>query len=143
MNTIRFETSSNIQSATLDERSGVLDVTFANGKTYRFANFTLDLLKQFEAAPSPGKWFADTVKKRPDAHPQVKDAASAASVVTAATAEPAAPAQTEDPAEPYIAMVTPSESITLTQAPIAREKVPFAPHRGGAHADRPWRRGKG
>lgn len=46
--------SSHIASSDYDPKQGHLDVTFANGKTYRYRNVSADLAKSFQSADSTG-----------------------------------------------------------------------------------------
>lgn len=63
--------SSNIRGAELDAATGVLEVEFTNGKRYRYASFTRELLAQWGKAESAGKWFNVNVKGRADRHPPI------------------------------------------------------------------------
>lgn len=65
---LEFAKSSNIRSATLDA-AGVVAVEFRDGSIYRYANFTLELMTEWEAAKSAGSWFHNNVRTKPDRHP--------------------------------------------------------------------------
>jgi hypothetical protein len=71
-------TSSNIQGAKLDAATGIVTVSFTNGSTYRFANFTAELMKAWQAAKSAGQWFHHNVRTRATAHPVVDSNVAAA-----------------------------------------------------------------
>lgn len=71
-------TSSNIQSAEINVESGIVTVTFNNGKAYRYANFTVALMTEWSAAKSAGSWFHQRVRMRPSAHPVIDDTEQAA-----------------------------------------------------------------
>lgn len=64
-------TSSNVKRAELEPATGVVTVTFANGSTYRYANFNAELMAEWDAAKSAGSWFHNRVKMRPEEHPLV------------------------------------------------------------------------
>jgi hypothetical protein len=66
-----FKNSSNLRSAQLDVASGIVEVEFANGTRYRFANFTSELMDGWKAAQSAGGWFHQHVKRNPDLYPVV------------------------------------------------------------------------
>jgi hypothetical protein len=68
---LEFKDSKNVTSAVLDTTTGVVTVTFVNGKSYRFANFTAELMAEWNTAESAGKWFSANVRKS-DRHPQVE-----------------------------------------------------------------------
>lgn len=73
---LRLEfSSSNIRIATLDPATGILEVTFNSGKSYRYANFTVERMVEWravrDAGRSAGSWFNANVKNRPDAHPLI------------------------------------------------------------------------
>ena len=57
----------------IDTATGVVTVAFVNGKSYRFGNFTPELMAEWGAAESAGKWFSTNVRKS-DRHPQVEAA---------------------------------------------------------------------
>lgn len=80
-----FKASSNIQRADLDAATCIVAVSFANGSTYRYRNFTSDLMAAWRDAKSAGSWFHANVRSKPDAHPIVAD------VPTANAPPPAAP----------------------------------------------------
>jgi hypothetical protein len=65
---IEFANSKNLVSATL-EASGVVAVEFTNGRTYRYANFTAELMRDWQAAKSAGSWFHQNVRSKPDRFP--------------------------------------------------------------------------
>lgn len=71
-------TSSNIRSATLDPGTGIVDVTFTSDKTYRYAAFTVELMVEWRAAKSAGRWFNANIKTRPDLHPLIAPSPPAA-----------------------------------------------------------------
>lgn len=62
--------SSNIRSAELGA-DGVAAVTFKDGAVYRYANFTAELMAEWEAAKSAGSWFHQNVRSKADRHPIV------------------------------------------------------------------------
>jgi hypothetical protein len=68
-------TSSNIKGAELDVSTGIVTVAFKNDTTYRYANFTAELMAEWGAAASAGSWFHQKVRMRAAAHPVVADAA--------------------------------------------------------------------
>lgn len=68
---LEFPKSSNLRAASLGV-DGVLMVDFANGSRYRYANFTLELMAEWEAAKSAGSWFHNNVRTKPDRHPIVE-----------------------------------------------------------------------
>jgi hypothetical protein len=65
---IEFAKSSNIRAASLGA-DGVLTVEFKDGARYRYGNFTVDLLAEWEGADSAGRWFHQHVRTKPDRHP--------------------------------------------------------------------------
>lgn len=64
-------TSSNVVGAELDTTTGIVAVSFRNGQTYRYGNFTADLMAAWKTAPSAGSWFHNNVRQRAAAHPLV------------------------------------------------------------------------
>lgn len=72
-NVLDFKGSSNVKRAALDPASGVVTVDFANDKTYRYGNFTTMLMREWAEAKSPGSWFHNNVRQRPDAYPLLGD----------------------------------------------------------------------
>jgi hypothetical protein len=73
--------SSNIKGAELDVATGIVTVAFKNDTTYRYANFTAELMAEWGAAASAGSWFHQKVRMRAAAHPVVTtDAAPIADV---------------------------------------------------------------
>ncbi len=68
---VEFAKSSNVRSAILDV-DGNLTVTFADGKEYRYGNFTLELLEEWRKADSAGSWFHHQVRRKPERHPVLK-----------------------------------------------------------------------
>lgn len=76
--TLKLAKSSNIKSAVLGD-DGVLEVTFQNDQKARYANFKAELMDDWEKDSSAGSWFHRNVRQKPDAFPQIKDDAPAAS----------------------------------------------------------------
>lgn len=70
-------TSSNIAGAELDTTTGILSVSFGNGSTYRYRNFTAELMAAWKAAKSAGSWFHHNVKTRAAAHPVIVETPAA------------------------------------------------------------------
>lgn len=64
-------TSSNIRRAMLDPGTSIVTVAFANGTTYRYGNFTPELMAAWKDAKSAGAWFHQQVRSRPKQHPVV------------------------------------------------------------------------
>ncbi len=62
--------SSNVAAAELSP-DGIVEVTFVNGSSYRYANFSRALMAQWSAAPSAGSWFHRMVKGASKRHPLV------------------------------------------------------------------------
>lgn len=54
--------SSNIQDAGYDADSGVLEVTFKNGRRYRYVGVSSTLYENFMNAPSKGSFFAREIR---------------------------------------------------------------------------------
>lgn len=54
--------SSNIQDAGYDADSGVLEVTFKNGRRYRYVGVSATLYENFMNAPSKGSFFAREIR---------------------------------------------------------------------------------
>ncbi len=77
--TIAFPTSGNITGASLDPATQILEVAFKGGKRYRYANVTPEMLAEWRAAESAGKWFNSRIKAMPEAFPVVPDGAVALS----------------------------------------------------------------
>lgn len=128
---LAFKDSSNIRSARLDPASGVVEVHFANGTSYRYAHFTAELLKEWGEAKSAGQWFHVNVKSRPDEHP----------VVPAGEAPPAKPAP--KPAPPPAAAATPPPAPkprAIVQPPKAKAAEPA--RRAKWWKTAPWRKPK-
>lgn len=63
--------SSALRSARFDPATGIVDVLFANGKTYRYANLTPDLMKEWGENKSGGHWFHNRIRQQPSLFPQV------------------------------------------------------------------------
>lgn len=68
---LEFAKSSNVRAAELGA-DGVVAVEFRDGAIYRYANFTLELMAEWEAAKSAGSWFHHNVRSKPDRHPIVE-----------------------------------------------------------------------
>lgn len=54
--------SSNIASASYDEDSELLVVTFRSGASYEYASVPPPVAKSFEEAPSPGSFLHNSIK---------------------------------------------------------------------------------
>ena len=74
---LEFAKSSNLRTASLDDR-GVVTVAFANGTTYQYANFSAELMLEWQNAKSAGSWFHQNVRSKPDRHPVTSPAPSVA-----------------------------------------------------------------
>ena len=105
-NAIVFHDSSNVRGATLDPATGVVEVTFANGTSYKYQNFTAELMTEWSSSNSAGKWFHARVKSHPELYPLVGSApvvAPAPAPVEAKASrktEPAASSPSKKAAEP-------------------------------------------
>ncbi len=131
--------SSNIKSARLDAATGVVEVHFANGSHYRYANFTAAQLTEWRGAKSAGSWFHTNVRSHPDAHPVVADGAEPPARVEIAQVE--TPAATPAPDAPKMHTPAPARAY----APAAAAVEAPAPHTAKRAKqwwkDRPWRNG--
>lgn len=68
---VEFTNSSNLRSASLDLATGIVTVEFIKSDAYRYANFTAALMIEWQGAKSPGSWFHQHVRSKPDRHPIV------------------------------------------------------------------------
>jgi hypothetical protein len=68
---LEFPKSSNVRAATLDA-NGVVTVEFGDGKRYRYASFTRELMKEWREAKSAGGWFHKNIRSKPERHPLVE-----------------------------------------------------------------------
>lgn len=66
-----FTGSGNVVRAELDTATGIVTVTFKSGGPYRYGNFTPELLEEWRAAPSAGRWFHINVRSKPAQHPLI------------------------------------------------------------------------
>ena len=64
-----FEGSSSVQGFAWDPLTSELDVLFVNGSTYRYANVTREMVDEWIAAPSAGKWHGGRIRGKPDLYP--------------------------------------------------------------------------
>ncbi len=102
---LEFKDSSNVKSARFDEKTGIVEVTFANGSSYKYQNFTAVLMADWASSNSAGKWFHARVKTHPDMYPLVGAPPVAPPVVApaapgAAIAEPGSPQNPKAAAAP-------------------------------------------
>jgi len=56
--------SSNLKGFDYDEKMKQLDVTFNNGKTYRYENVDANVISGLQFAPSHGKFFHQSIAKQ-------------------------------------------------------------------------------
>jgi hypothetical protein len=70
---VTFTKSSNITSARLDEKTLVVEVSFANGALHRFGGFTPELLAEWKASESAGRWFHSNIRLKPQKHPMLSE----------------------------------------------------------------------
>lgn len=62
METHAFPDSSNVRTASYDQDTGDLVVTFAHGKTYTYPNTTPSTWRAFKTAESPGRFVSRTLR---------------------------------------------------------------------------------
>ncbi len=130
-NLLIFKESSNVRSARFDEATGIVTVTFANERTYRYSGFTAALMREWSEAKSHGGWFHANVRQHPEAHPVIGD--DGKPVRPAAAIAPQPPAQ--PPQRPAAA---PSDAVN------AEMPAPATPSTKRAKQwwkDRPWKNG--
>lgn len=68
--------SSNLQDAGFDADSGVLEVTFKNGKRWRYFGITGSTFAEFMEADSQGSFFARNIRGQFEGEPVEEDDAS-------------------------------------------------------------------
>lgn len=68
---LEFPKSSNVRAAMLDA-NGVVTVEFGDGKRYRYARFTRELMKDWSEAKSAGGWFHKNIRSKPGQHPVIE-----------------------------------------------------------------------
>lgn len=73
---VTFAGSSNVKAATLDEKTGVVDVEFTNGAVHKFGGMTPDLMSKWSAHESAGKWFHTNIRLQPAKHPMLSEPSS-------------------------------------------------------------------
>lgn len=102
-NVLEFKNSSNLVGAKFDPATGILEVTFQNGKAVSYAKFTAELMREWAEAKSAGTWFHANIRQRPDAHPVVgPDGKVDATAPAPAPVPQRAAAPVETPAPPKI-----------------------------------------
>ena len=54
--------SSNLRSASYDDETQELTITFKSGSSYVYSDVSRNIFEGLTAAGSPGRYFADTIK---------------------------------------------------------------------------------
>lgn len=55
-------TSTSLRSASYDDDTRILDITFASGRTYTYENVPEKVFEELCNAPSAGRYFNDSIK---------------------------------------------------------------------------------
>lgn len=116
-----FSRSSNVQAATFDPDTGIVEVEFKKDRR-RYGGFTAQEFAEWIEARSAGSWFFQNVRKCPDKHPEIVDS-STAELVIADETTPEVPADGWRDLQPNtVAIHMPGESSANLAAEIARRE---------------------